>query len=492
MLLALLLALFSLVVAESTPEEFKLPSYMEEGAGYITPLINTTYKGFVESHEFVLVEVHAGWCLVCKNISPEFAKAAKMATELNIPVKFGALDASHDEAFTRALEVSELPAFLFYRNGAVELFPSLTLAETFVAALARITETEGADEILPIKAYGPETDPLEFTRWIFWRGTPEGKLSTTLVLFSPPVETCSTKEEESECSSDTEDKIKKLQEYNRVYAEAAKLIMVNPQIRIVTVNNAEIIKNFYEDDEDVTEPSIVLYKDHDEGKTVYGGELDAEAIKTWAFKQLVPMVATITHKNLQLYRRNVEKLALIYIDESMLENFVLVRNTIETLRLMAYKLEEDGVVERGKFTIGLTNGEKYQSWVQFMQLPTDVLPVMGGEFITEEKIFSNNYFKDVIDYANKALCQYTESDLGEQGIWNITVSKHCTPEGFETYPRGPLPADEFEVLTNPFFKLPEEETYAWLKKFFAGELTPLEMPVEEEAVEDDNLGKLEL
>lgn len=432
---------------------------------------------------------------MCKNISPEYAKATKIATDMGIPVKFGALDGSHDEEFTRALEVQQLPTFLFYRNGAVEGFPSLTTAETIVAALARMTDFEGADSILPIKTYGPETQVHDFTRWLFWRGTPEGKLSTTLALFSPPVESCTAEEAEGECTASTEDKIakvKKIQEINRVYAEAAKLIMVNPQIRMITVNNAEIIENYYEDGEDLQEPRLVLYKDHDEGKTIYTGELEPEAIKAWAFKQLIPMVASITHKNLQLYRRNVEKLALIFLEESQLENFVLVRSLIERLRLIAYKLEEDGIVERGKFTIGITDGEKYQSWVQFLQLPTDVLPVIGGEFIKEEKIFSNNYFKDVVDYANKALCSYEESDIGKINLWNITVSKHCTPEGFETYPRAPVPPNEFEVLTNPFFKLPEEETYAWLKKFFAGELTPLELPKEEEVVVEDDLGKLEL
>lgn len=57
MFLALLLALFSSVAFANESEEPTLPPYLEEGAGYITPLINTTYKGFVESHEFVLIEV---------------------------------------------------------------------------------------------------------------------------------------------------------------------------------------------------------------------------------------------------------------------------------------------------------------------------------------------------------------------------------------------------------------------------------------------------
>ncbi|KOC63946.1 Protein disulfide-isomerase [Habropoda laboriosa] len=71
----------------------------------------------VEQNDYMLVEFYAPWCGHCKNLAPEYAKAAKKLQEIGSAVKLAKVDATVETTLAEQHKVRAYPTLKFYSKG---------------------------------------------------------------------------------------------------------------------------------------------------------------------------------------------------------------------------------------------------------------------------------------------------------------------------------------------------------------------------------------
>jgi thiol-disulfide isomerase/thioredoxin len=355
----------------------------------LVPLDEASFDDFLDAAadagKPVLVGFLASWCGTCRMVSPEFRRAAELARELALPLALAAVDVDASRALTERFGVTTYPTFLLFRNGGggggapqpPEPFPMLSVGEAYVAGLGRMLELGAAADVLPAKEFGGAgagaAGADELASWLFWRGAHEGKIATTLVLFDP---LASAGAGAGAAGGAPEDVAARA-----TFGAVARDLMRNPNLRFAVVRSALGFEDF---EADAHRASIVLYKDHDEGRAVFeapaaaaaAGAEGAAALAAWVQAQNVPLAALVTHKTLQRYRKNVELLALFFVTDAQADSRATVARLLARLTAVAGGLAARGVVRRGNFTLGLANGGKYVSWLHHYGLDGDRLPAL--------------------------------------------------------------------------------------------------------------------
>lgn len=83
---------------------------------YITELNESNYDEFVNSSEFVLVDIWAAWCGPCKAISPIIDQISE---EYNGKIKVGKCDADANRDKITSLGVRNIPTLFLYKDGQI-------------------------------------------------------------------------------------------------------------------------------------------------------------------------------------------------------------------------------------------------------------------------------------------------------------------------------------------------------------------------------------
>jgi len=351
----------------------------------------------------VLVGFFAPWCGTCRMVSPEFTRAAALAHDLALPLALAAVDVDASRALTERFDVTTYPTFLLFRAGGggaagapslPQPFPTLSVGEAYVAGLGRMLELGAAADVLPAKEFGGAgagaAGADELASWLFWRGAHEGKIATTLVLFDPLAAGAGAGSPEDAAA-------------RAAFGDVARDLMRNPNLRFAVVRSAVGFEDF---EADAHRASIVLYKDHDEGRAVFeaplalgaagaagasgaaGAAANAAALAAWVQAQNVPLAALVTHKTLQRYRKNVELLALFFVTDAQADSRATVARLLARLSAVAGGLAARGVVRRGNFTLGLANGGKYVSWLHHYGLDGERLPALVLERPATGELFA--------------------------------------------------------------------------------------------------------
>lgn len=365
---------------------------------------------------------------MCKVVGPEYAAASLLAQEHLPTLAFASVNSDKESELAESLGVTTFPRFFLYKGGDSEPFPLLPTGEAIVAGAARLLGVEGAESLSPAKEFSEGGGVVEkFVKWLFWRGKEGGKLDTTLVLFSPPAQaSCSVGggSGEGQCSQEgaaagaaAADSLA----LEAAFDAAAGELLKDPTIRFARVRAASVVEDL---ELPLDRPTLVLYKEHDEGRAVYGGVAEGGAIVTWAKVQNVPLVTHVTHKNLQRVRKDAPLLAILFLEESQTEHLPTLTRVMEALKGVVYELEAEGVVTRGGFTLGVSNGKKYSSWVSNYGLPSGTLPALGGEEVLAERV---HHMSDPLGmWAKEGLCAGgAVGQVGVHGKWRVILSHLC-------------------------------------------------------------------
>ena len=419
----------------------------------------------------LLVEFFAPWCGTCKQVGPEVQRAAWIAHNLSLPVTIAQVDVDRNVNLTDRYDVTTYPTFLLFADGAVQPFPMLTVGEAYVAGLGKILELGEKADVLPAKAF---SDSQELASWLFWRGSNEGKISTSLVFFDPVPGSANVEDEKA----------------RSVFGAVSRELMKNPNLRFAVVRGDPTMADDF--DAPTDRATIAIYKDHDEGRVTYSGVMETDNFISWVKKEMIPMVVVVTHKTLQRYRKNVKFLALFFISDAQADSKATVARVLKELSTVAYSLEARGIVERGNFTLGLANGEKYEAWLHYYGLDAENLPAIVIEKPATEDLYADA--GGVVEFANAGSCNKDamvayRSEMAkidpEAPVAKVELGARCSapeigPNGETLAFKRPHPAEWVAagegVLT--WVEVPKTMTEAWLEAAINGKVEKVPIGVE--------------
>ena len=449
---------------------------------------------------------------MCKRVAPEFARAATLLASRGdafAGVVLATVDATREQDLADELGATSFPKFLLFRDGTAEAFPTLFTAEAYVAGLGRLLDVEGAGALSPAKEFGPEAGADVVAPWLFWRGKDMGKLDTTLVLYAPTGAGCAAVEagggagacaagggdgDGDDAAGDAAAAADADAALEAAFHAAAGELLRDSSLRFVVVRSASVAADF---ELPTARATLVLYKDFDEGRDVWAGAPSMPDIVAWLRVRNTPLVTRVFHTSLQAVRGAVQHLALLFVEEEQMEHPATVARLREGLFQLALKLEREGVVERGRFTLGITNGKKYAGWLEHYGLPRGVLPALGGERTAGGATFQ---LEDVGGaWAREAACgERARALTGVQGKWSVLLSGACgkgereevlaavraervaagdTEEDLEDLRVKAADPSQFAPLTVAAVELPLDAVEAWLRDFVAGRAKAAQLPV---------------
>ncbi|XP_076280886.1 protein disulfide isomerase [Lasioglossum baleicum] len=197
----------------------------------------------LSKYDYLLLEFYAPWCGHCKDLAPEYAKAAKKLQENNSPVKLAKIDATVETELAEQHNVRGYPTLTFIRRKfSIEY-----------------TGTRNADDIV---------------EWVTRKIGPPAKDLTTV------------------------DEAKAFLEGNNVAvigffkdleSEEAKNLMnvanANGDYAFGTASNEEVLKEY-----NAEYGKVVLFKKFDDGKDEFTGELTVEALQEFVSVHSLPLV----------------------------------------------------------------------------------------------------------------------------------------------------------------------------------------------------------
>ncbi|OOF90762.1 hypothetical protein ASPCADRAFT_211715 [Aspergillus carbonarius ITEM 5010] len=211
----------------------------------VISLSKDTFEDFMKEHDLVLAEFFAPWCGHCKALAPKYEEAAKELKTKNIPLV--KVDCTAEEDLCRDHGVEGYPTLKIFRGvDSSKPYQGARQTESIVSYMTK--------QSLPAVSSVNEENLEEIKAM--------DKIVVIGYIPSEDKETYQAFEKYAESQRD-----------NYLFA---------------VTNDPAIAKA-----EGVDQPSLVLYKDFDEKKAVYKGEIEQETIHNWVKSASTPLVGEI-------------------------------------------------------------------------------------------------------------------------------------------------------------------------------------------------------
>merc|ERR1712198_248914 len=254
----LLAALAATVVADDITKD--------EG---VLVLTTGNFKTAVEENEFILVEFYAPWCGHCKALAPEYAKAAAKLTELESAIKLGKVDATEETELAEEHGVRGYPTLKFFRSGKPVEYNGGRQADDIVNWLLKKTGP-------PAKALASVEEAKAFI----------AEKPVSIVGFF--------KDQESDAA--------------KQFFAAASATDDHPFA--ITADGAVFTEY------SMTADGVVLFKDFDEGKNVYEGEVTEDGLVKFVAANSLPLVVDFNHETAsKIFGGEIKSHMLIFLSK---------------------------------------------------------------------------------------------------------------------------------------------------------------------------------
>lgn len=242
-------------------------------------LTKGNFKDAVAENEFLLVEFYAPWCGHCKALAPEYSKAAGQLKEEGSAIRLGKVDATSEPELAEEYGVRGYPTLKFFRNGTPVEYAGGRQAAEIVSWLLKKTGPPAT--VLNSKA---EADAFKE------RG------EVVVIGFFKDQESPEAK-------------------------EFLKVASALDDVKFGITSNSDVFA-----DNKVETDTVVIFKQFDEGRTDYDGELNENGIRSFIAANKLPLVIEFTQDSAQkIFGGEVKNHVLLFLkkegNEQVIKDF---------------------------------------------------------------------------------------------------------------------------------------------------------------------------
>lgn len=348
--------------------------------GDVVDVAPSDHGAFVRNNDNTLILLTGKGCHLCKRIEREFSRAEWLARTVELPVKFAQVETNSDEgtALLKLLNVGALPVMFLNSNKGKqhEFIDEWWSAEPLVADVQRRL---GQPQVLP--PVRELEDVSELGRWLFDRANDQGVFATTAVAFMPHGgrHIPALHAENEACAA--------------VFDNAALNVAFDTSVafrsrpRFARVTHFDVVKAF---GMPVDRPSLVVYKDFDEGKAIFNGTCGAAVEDTIEFikSEATPRVVVANHGNIRDHMSHGTGVIHVFVPDQSLDDPRVAKSILTKMQKLMRSLEADKVVERGEFTLFVSNGHQYHNWATDYGLTKYELPAVGMDVVSRFSRYS--------------------------------------------------------------------------------------------------------
>jgi len=349
-------------------------------------LTTSNFKTAVEENEFILVEFYAPWCGHCKALAPEFAKAAAKLTELESAIKLGKVDATEETELAEEHGVRGYPTLKFFRSGKPVEYNGGRQADDIVSWLLKKTGP-------PAKALASVEEAKAFI----------AEKPVTIVGFF--------KDQESDAA--------------KQFLAAASATDDHPFA--ITADDAVFTEY------SVTADGVVLFKDFDEGKNVYEGEVTEDGLVKFVAANSLPLVVDFNHETAsKIFGGEIKSHLLIFLSKEAGHYDTYLEAATSAAR---------GFKGQVLFVTINTDEEDHSRILEFFGMKTDEIP--GLRIIKLEEDMSK-YKPDSYDLSETGLTSFVQSFL--DGKLKQHLLSQDLPEDWDKEPVKILVSSNFDEV----------------------------------------------
>ncbi|KAK3310545.1 thioredoxin-like domain-containing protein [Chaetomium strumarium] len=311
-------------------------------ASDVVQLKKDTFDDFVKSNDLVLAEFFAPWCGHCKALAPEYEEAATSLKEKNI--KLAKVDCTEETDLCQQHGVEGYPTLKVFRG------------------LDNVSPYKGQRKAAAITSYMVKQS-LPAVSEVTKDTLEEFKKADKVVLVA---------------YLDASDKAS-----NEVFTQVAEKLRDNYPFGAST--DAALAEA-----EGVKAPAVVLYKDFDEGKSVFSEKFDGEAIEKFAKTAATPLIGEVGPETYSDYMSAGIPLAYIFAE------------TAEERKELSDKLKPVAEAQRGVINFGTIDAKAFGAHAGNLNLKTDKFPAFAIQEVAKNQKFPFDQDKEITLEAIKA------------------------------------------------------------------------------------------
>ena len=244
-------------------------------------LTDENFNEAITAHPKLLVEFYAPWCGHCKSLAPEYAAAAKTLREMETPMYIAKVDATVAKKVAEKYEVQGFPTLKYFVNGTPVEYNGGRTADEIVSWLQKKSG--------PVITAVTKVSEVE-----------DAKKSGLVVVYFDNKDGASYK----------------------AYEEIA---MNTDDFSFLYTDSADVISHF-----SATKEQIVIFKNFDEKRNDYSGEIKFEAIKSWLDDKSIPTVMAFDEKAAEIIFGRSKTGIFLYRDAKKHANLDVIIREVAT------------------------------------------------------------------------------------------------------------------------------------------------------------------